>query len=210
MRETGRLTADGKRVLGIDSDITDLCEFVRSTESPNVTSEVYVNGERCNGTVSIEYPGAFCPGITPDSPHIELPLQKTSVSLHDLHKKRGYKGKRQVKKTDRAKKVQKATSLAQREIEKDFNRWKNELCDMIRNDSSIEQTGEDELIYLLPRKLVELVWTTTIHEFVKMEEQENGIEGAAERASSRIKGRLQALADQMVTPEVVADEETQN
>jgi len=209
--EKGVLTEDGKRILRMESDEVLLCEFSRDEQFPNMTDWVRVKGKRVPVIpVAIDYPGCVFPAIIPDTPVLTEPsdvadtTEKTNVvSLHNPERK---KGQRQKPLSAKDKKLAKATARAQRELQKDFNRWKDQLCTMIRNDSKVEYSEGGTVQYLLPRELVEVVWTTSIYEFIKIaqmkrdkakEEGIESIESLGVEATRMMKERIQTLADKI-------------
>ena len=89
---------------------------------------------------------------------------------------------------------------AQKKALREFKEWKHQLIDMIKRESSISWSVQDSGVvyqFVLPAKLVKLVWNTTIKERVKMEERRQ-VEGAVERAIKGLQGEVNGAVGQIV------------
>lgn len=60
-------------------------------------------------------------------------------------------------------------SKRQKQAMREFKDWKRTLADMIRRGSSLVWAADGTYQFVLPPRLVKLVWTTTIKERVKLE-----------------------------------------
>lgn len=90
---------------------------------------------------------------------------------------------------------------AQRQAQKEFREWKRELMDMVRREATISWTlTKQGLVYqfVLPPRLVKLVWSTTLKERIKLERMK-GPDGAERRAvesiRSEVDGAVAAVQD---------------
>ena len=88
---------------------------------------------------------------------------------------------------------------------KDFTKWKAALREMINKESQciITEDGQSAS-FILPRRLVKLVWEVTIRERIKAEVAEHGEEGAAQRAINRLRAELEQGMD---LPKLTPDQE---
>ena len=58
---------------------------------------------------------------------------------------------------------------AHERIKKEYSKWQDDLCWLIRHQSRIEVRPSGEASYILPKELVRLVWETTIAQRVAVE-----------------------------------------
>lgn len=239
--ESGTLTRDALRIISERIDnISDMpsvtaCTFIRSLASPTMTNEVYISGVQYRGLLAIDYPGCVCPAIIPDverNPATGNPVGTDTemgehpgkdsspdnvISLKEQLVKQGrVKGMRQES-NKKKKQLAKATAKAQRAIQREFNSWKDFYVSLIRNESKVESNPDGSVQFILPRELVEIVWTTSIYEFVKIVEMQAEKEGQelsdselGIKATTMMKERIGQMAQQITASQILEkeDEET--
>lgn len=139
------------------------------------------------------------------------------MSKRRVSKKSPFKFASKGTKRQAREKLGKETLKAQKILRADFVEWQNTLVRMIRDKSKIEANPDGSVQYILPKELVELVWTTSIYEFIKIEkmkaEKEEGDtndQNLATKAAVQIKKRVEALAKQITGEQDGEEEETEN
>lgn len=80
----------------------------------------------------------------------------------------------------------KAMAARHAQIKREFLKWQDDLCWLIRNQSRVEVQPDGTARYILPKELVRLVWMTTIKQRVAAE-RAKGI-GPAEALAKAMEG----------------------
>jgi len=86
----------------------------------------------------------------------------------------------------------------QKQARQEFKDWKKSLMEIVRTGSQLVFRADGSYQFVLPPRLVKLVWSTTIKERVVLERKQRGEEGAEQRAMAAIKEEVaQATAGAM-------------
>lgn len=86
-------------------------------------------------------------------------------------------------------------------VKKEFKDWKQTLVTMIHDGSRIQINRDGSVSYILPPKIVKLVWITTIKERVNMFEQQ-GSETPVKDAFDALRGEVaQAIQEELADEE---------
>jgi len=118
--------------------------------------------------------------------------QEDAANVVKLNPKKGIKRPKTMQEQQaHAKAVKEHKKLVAKHT-KDFKNWKAALRDMINKETQciISDDGKDAT-FLLPKRLVRLVWEVTIKERIRAEVAQHGEEGAAARAIARLRQEIE-------------------
>ncbi len=97
-----------------------------------------------------------------------------------------------------------------RKADSEFKEWKKELCKIVNNQSRLIFNRDGTYQFILPSRLVKLVWSTTLQERIKAElaGEAVSLEDAKGRAINRLKEEMnQAHKEFTEAPEKQSEEE---
>lgn len=88
-------------------------------------------------------------------------------------------------------KLQKLRDKQLKKARREFTHWKKEIVNMINKESGMIENPDGKFSYLLPRRLIKLVWEVMITERLKINQQANP-EGDIAQTIKQVKADFEA------------------